>query len=110
MHKELKGFGSSFDSLITNVFGKLPSPIIYGIINDRHKNEDPKYAWNKSLMVFYAGTICIYLTCFFKWNTNVEKPKVTNNIVKKTMKDVYTLNRSSLLKAEKHVPKYDKKY
>ena len=108
LHKELKGFGSSFDSLITNVFGKLPSPIIYGIINDRHQKEDPKYAWNKSLMVFYAGSICIYLTCFFKWNTNSVKQKITNNVVKKTMKD-YTLNRSSLLKAEKHVPKYDKK-
>ena len=32
--------------------------------------------------------------------------KLTNNVVKKTMKDVYTLNRSSLLRAEKPVPKY----
>ena len=109
LHKELKGFGSSFDSLITNVFGKLPSPIIYGIINDRHKKEDPKYAWNKSLMIFYIGSICIYLTCFYKWKTNSVKPKITNNVVKKTMKDAYTFNRSSLLKAERHVPKYDKK-
>ena len=106
LNKELKGFGSSFDSLITNVCGKLPSPIVYGIINDRHKKENPKYAWNSSLMIFYVGAICIYLTCFFKWKMNSKKPKVTNNVVKKTMKDVYTLNRSSLVRAEKPIPKY----
>ena len=37
---------------------------------------------------------------------NSKKPKVTNNVVKKTMKDVYTLNRSSLVRAEKPIPKY----
>ena len=106
LHKELKGFGSSFDSLITNVLGKLPSPIIYGIINDKYKNEDPKYAWNKSLMLYYIGTIFAYLTCFFKWKKNAKQVKMSNNIVKKTMKDTYTFNRSSLLRAEKPVPKY----
>ena len=111
LHKELKGFGSSFDSLITNILGKLPSPIIYGIINDRHKKEQPKYAWNKSLMVYYLGTIFIYLACFFKWKLNDKnKKKVkgkSNDVVEQTMKD-YTLNRSSLLRADKPVPKYDK--
>ena len=106
LDKELKGFGSSFDSLITNVCGKLPSPIVYGIINDRHKNDNPKFAWNVSLMIYYAGAICIYLTCLFKWRMNSKKHKITNNVVKKTMKDVYTLNRSSLLRAERHVPKF----
>jgi len=111
LHKELKGFGSSFDSLITNILGKLPSPIIYGIINDRHKKEEPKYAWNKSLMVYYLGTIFIYLACFFKWKLNDKnKKKVkgkSNDVVEQTMKD-YTLNRSSLLRADKPVPKFDK--
>ena len=111
LHKELKGFGSSFDSLITNILGKLPSPIIYGIINDRHKKEEPKYAWNKSLMVYYLGTIFIYLACFFKWKLNDKnKKKVkgkSNDVVEQTMKD-YALNRSSLLRADKPVPKYDK--
>ena len=107
LHKELKGFGSSFDSLITNVLGKLPSPIIYGIINDKHKKDDPKYAWNRSLMIYYIGTIFIYLTCFFKWKMNNKKGKFKNNVVKQTMKDAYTFNRSSLIKAEKPVPKYN---
>ena len=112
LHKELKGFGSSFDSLITNILGKLPSPIIYGIINDRHKKEEPKYAWNKSLMVYYLGTVFIYLACFFKWklnDKNKSKKKIkgkSNDVVEQTMKD-YTLNRSSLVRAEKPVPKYD---
>ena len=110
LHKELKGFGSSFDSLITNILGKLPSPIIYGIINDKHKKEEPKYAWNKSLMIYYLGTIFIYLTCFFKWKLNDKKKKKpkskSKDVVQQTMKD-YTLNRSSLLRAEKPIPKYD---
>ena len=110
LHKELKGFGSSFDSLITNILGKLPSPIIYGLINDKYKKEEPKYAWNKSLMIYYLGTIFIYLTCYFKWKTSGKtKKKVklkSDNIVEQTMKD-YTLNRSSLVNAEKPIPKYD---
>ena len=109
LHKKLKGFGSSFDSLITNVCGKLPSPIVYGIINDKYKNIDPKYAWNKSLMIYYIGTIFIYLTCFFKWIMNSRKSKSKNSVVQKTMKYVYHLNKSRLVKAEKPIPKYDAK-
>ena len=107
LNKELKGFGSSFDSLITNVLGKLPSPIIYGIINDKYKKENPKYAWDKSLMIFYIGAIFIYLTCLFKWRINNKKGKFKYNVVKQTMKDAYTFNRSSLIKAEKPVPKFN---
>ena len=107
LHKELKGFGSSFDSLITNVLGKLPSPIIYGIINDKYKKKNPKYAWNRSLMIYYIGTIFIYLTCLFKWRINNKKGKFKHNVVKQTMKDAYTFNRSSLIKAEKPVPKFN---
>jgi len=109
LHKELKGFGSSFDSLITNVCGKLPSPIVYGIINDKYKNIDPKYAWNKSLMIYYIGTIFIYLTCFFKWIMNSRKSKSKNSVVQKTMKYIYNLNKSRLIKVEKPIPKYDAK-
>ena len=110
LHKELKGFGSSLDSLINNILGKLPSPIIYGILNDIYKKEKPKYAWNKCLIVYYLGAIFIYLTCFFKWKSSNKKRKKVkfkiNNVVERTMKD-YTLNRSSLVNAEKPIPKYD---
>ena len=107
LNKELKGFGSSFDSLITNILGKLPSPILYGIINDKYKNEEPKYAWNKSLMIYYLGIIFIYLTCFFKWKLNIKKKVERNNdVVEQTMKD-YTLNKSTLLRAENPIPKYN---
>ena len=107
LNKELKGFGSSFDSLITNILGKLPSPIFYGIINDKYKNEEPKYAWNKSLMIYYLGIIFIYLTCFFKWKLNIKKKVERNNdVVEQTMKD-YSLNKSTLLRAENPIPKYN---
>jgi MFS family permease len=104
LNKELKGFGSSFDNLITNIF-ELTSPILYGLINDKYKRKDPKYAWNKSLMIFYFEAIFIYLSCFFKWKENNRKVKPKNDIVKKTMKDVYNLSRSSLVRAKKHKPK-----
>ena len=110
LNKELKGFGSSFDSLIINILGKLPSPILYGMLNDKYKNEEPKYAWNKSLMIYYLGSVFIYLTCLFKWklhDKNKKKVKLkSNDVVKQTMKD-YTLNRSNLIRAEKPIPKYD---
>ena len=58
-------------------------------------------------MIYYIGTVFIYLTCFFKWKMNNKKGKYKNSVVKQTMKDAYTFNRSSLIKAEKPVPKYN---
>ena len=106
LNKDLKGFGSSFDNLITNLF-VLSSPILYGLINDKFKKEDSKYAWNKSMMIYYFESIFIYLACFYKWKTNNRKIKRKNSIVKKTMKDAYKLGRSSLVRAEKPKPKFN---
>ena len=114
LNKELKGFGSSFDSLIINIIGKLPSPIIYGILYDQNKNMEPKYAWNKCLMIYYMAALLIYLTCVFKYklnDKNIIKKKLKNkkneiDIVEQTMKD-YTLYRSNLLRADKPIPKYN---
>ena len=109
LHKELKGFGSSFDSLITNILGKLPSPIIYGMMNDKYKDKEPKFAWNKSLMIYYIGIIFIYLACLFKWKLKNTKNKILkkNDVVEQTLKD-YNLNRSNLIKPEKPIPEYNK--
>jgi MFS family permease len=109
LHKELKGFGSSFDSLITNILGKLPSPIIYGMMNDKYRDKEPKFAWNKSLMIYYIGIIFIYLACLFKWKLKNTKNKILkkNDVVEQTLKD-YNLNRSNLIKPEKPIPEYNK--
>ena len=110
LHKEIKGFGSSFDSLINNILGKLPSPIIYGMMNDKYKDVEPKYAWDKSLMIYYIGIIFIFLACFFKWKLNNKKNNKNikkNDIVEQTLKD-YNLNRSNLIAPEKPIPKYTK--
>ena len=108
LNKELKGFGSSFDNLMTNLF-ELSSPIIYGLINDEYKEEDPKYAWNKSLIIYYIGMLFICLACFAKWKLNNIKKKVKKSVVKKTVKDAYTLSRSSLVRADKPIPQYSNK-
>ena len=107
LNKELKGFGSSFDNLITNIF-ILSSPILYGLINDKYKKKDSKYAWNISLMLFYFEIIFIGLACFFKYKTNKKNVKY-KNIVKKTMKDAYKLSRSSLVRADKPRPNFDER-
>ena len=111
LNKDLKGFGSSFDNLITNIF-VLSSPILYGLINDKYKKIDPKYAWNKSLMIYYFELIFIYLACFYKWKTNNKKKikikKKNIPVVKKTIKDTYKLSRSSLVRADKPRPQLSK--
>ena len=105
LNKELKGFGSSFDNLLTNVF-ELSSPIIYGLINDKYKETDPKYAWNISLLIYYVGMLFIFLACFSKWKINSKKTKVKKDVVTKTVKDAYNLSRSSLVRADKPIPQY----
>ena len=75
---------------------------------------EPKYAWNKCLMIYYMAALLIYLTCAFKYklnDKNIIKKKLKNkkneiDIVEQTMKD-YTLNRSNLLRADKPIPKYN---
>ena len=109
LHKELKGFGSTADSLLTNLFGKLPGPIVYGLFNDRYKNENPKYAWSMSLTVYYIGIIFISLACLFKWKRRNSRVKLSKKVVEKTVQDVYDFNRSSLVRAEKPVPKDSEK-
>ena len=108
LNKELKGFGSSFDNLMTNLF-ELSSPILYGLINDQYKEEDPRYAWNISLIIYYIGMVFIFFACFAKWKMNHKKKVVKKNVVKKTVKDAYTLSRSSLVRADKPVPQYNSK-
>ena len=104
LHKELKGFGSTADSLLTNIFGKLPGPIIYGLFNDKYKNENPRFAWSMSLTIYYIGIIFISLACWFKWKKRNSRAKLSKKIVEKTVQDVYNFNRSSLVRAEKPVP------
>ena len=109
LHKELKGCGSSIDSLITNVFGKLPGPIVYGLINDKYKNQNPHFAWNLSLAIYYLGLVYISITCMFKWKIGNKKTKLKEKIVEKTVEDVYNLNRSNLIKVKEPVPQEDNK-
>ena len=94
----------NFEKLIINIF-VLSSPILYGLINDIFKKKDPKYAWNKSLMIYYFEIVFIYLACLFKWKTNNKKIK-KKNIVKKTIKDASNLRRSSLVRVDMPKPKF----
>jgi hypothetical protein len=78
-------------------------------MNDKYKDKEPKFAWNKSLMIYYIGIIFIYLACLFKWKLKNTKSKNLNNndVVEQTLKD-YNLNSSNLIKPEKPIPQYNK--
>lgn len=66
--KELKGAGTSIDMLVTTIIGKMPGPIIYGILNDRYKNTSPRLAWTCCLFYYYVGFACMMIACCFRWN------------------------------------------
>ena len=78
-------------------------------MNDKYRDKEPKFAWNKSLMIYYIGIIFIYLACLFKWKLKNTKNKILkkNDVVEQTLKD-YNLNRSNLIKPEKPIPEYNK--
>ena len=62
--KEEKAIGSGFDMLITTLLGKLPGPIIYGLLNDYFKSHDNKLAWKITLCYFYIGFIFMLMACY----------------------------------------------
>lgn len=65
--KELKGAGTSIDMLMTSLIGKIPGPIVYGMLNVRFKETSPCLAWRCCLFYYYIGFTCMMLACCFRW-------------------------------------------
>ena len=64
--KSIKGVGIGFDMIISTFLGKIPGPLIYGILEDKYSKENPSLAWKICLCYFYVGFIVVILLCFFK--------------------------------------------
>ena len=64
---ELKGIATGTDILFTTFFGKMPGPILYGIINDKYKFKYPKLAWMCMLLFYYVSFVFMILTSICHW-------------------------------------------
>ena len=61
--------------LITTLLGKLPGPIVYGLLNDYFKSHDNKLAWKITLCYFYIGFIFMLMACYSVGSKEDEQKK-----------------------------------
>ena len=64
---EYKGIATGADILFTTFLGKMPGPIIYGIINDKYKFRYPKMAWACMMLFYYVSFVFMILTSICHW-------------------------------------------
>ena len=70
-----KGTGYSFTILICTLFGNLPGPLYYGVLNDLFKKTDPKFAWRASFGYYIIGFILLQFACRNRYRDLEEKEK-----------------------------------
>ncbi len=66
--KEHKGAGSSLNLLITNIFGNLPGPILYGFFKDKFKDTNPRLPWKIIIHMFILGFFASLASAYFRYN------------------------------------------
>jgi predicted MFS family arabinose efflux permease len=71
--KSIKGIGIGLDMIVSTFLGKIPGPIIYGLLEDKYSEENPSLAWKISISYYYVGSIIVILICFFKCFEKVKK-------------------------------------
>ena len=70
-----KGAGSSLNLLITNIFGNLPGPILYGFLKDQFKDTNPRLPWKIIIHMFTIGFCCSLASAYYRYHqlANLEK-------------------------------------
>ena len=63
--REHKGAGSSLNLLITNIFGNLPGPILYGFLKDKFKDTNPRLPWKIIIHMFILGFVASLVSAYF---------------------------------------------
>ena len=71
--KSIKGIGIGLDMIVSTFLGKIPSPIIYGALDDKYKTNHPDFAWKSTLSYFYVGFLIIIFLCYFKYHEEIIK-------------------------------------
>ena len=69
--KPIKGIGIGLDMIVSTFLGKIPSPIIYGALDDKYSKTNPDYAWKFTLSYFYIGFLFVVFLCYFKHNEKI---------------------------------------
>ena len=65
--KQHKGAGSSLNLLITNIFGNLPGPILYGFLKDKFKDTNPRLPWKIIIHMFILGFIAALGSSYYRY-------------------------------------------
>lgn len=69
LDNDLRAAGNSVSNILQNLFGFLPSPLIYGIIYDRTKNTDPKCAMTVTLLYSLVGVGFFSFGMYYRMKT-----------------------------------------
>ena len=70
--QKIKGVGVGLDMIVSTFLGKIPSPIIYGALEDKYSSRKPDLAWKISLSYYYLGIIVAIILCIFKCKEEIE--------------------------------------
>ena len=70
--QKIKGVGVGLDMIVSTFLGKIPSPIIYGALEDKYSSKKPDLAWKISLSYYYLGIIVAIILCIFKCKEEIE--------------------------------------
>ena len=110
--KDIKSIGVGLDMIVSTFLGKIPGPIIYGILDDKFSEENPSYAWKICLSYFYFGFILCILLCYFKYFEEI-KENASNITLEEQIVDFSAIGSGSdahdQFKMEMPVPKKSKK-
>ena len=84
--KNLKGFGNGVGNLITTIFGKFPSPFLYGYIQSKFNEYNKKIGMHFLMKYSFLGVIALAFATFFRFKNNfteiekvIEETRVEGN-------------------------------
>lgn len=84
---ELKGIATGIDILFTTFLGKMPGPIVYGVINDIYKLEYPKMAWGCVMSIYYVSFVFMILTSVCHWRRVSKEEEYKERMLMKKEKE-----------------------
>ena len=71
--KSIKGIGIGLDMIVSTFLGKIPGPIVYGILEDKYSEKYPSFAWKISISYYYVGSLIVFIICICKCFERVKK-------------------------------------
>lgn len=69
----LRGLANSLTSFLLNLFGFLPAPFVYGMINNAFKDVNNRLAFFCVMNYSFVGVLFLFLACYFRYRHFNEK-------------------------------------